>query len=398
MKCVNCGYDGNKEGSKFCKKCGAALTKPVKWCVNCGKELTENEKFCTACGTPQIEGVTPGIQKEKKTRKKTPVILGILLVVLILVAAAVAIWFYWEKEKQQNERTPIEEREKEQREEQEEGQLVEEPEENEEKVAYGYPIPVITKQVASSTESTEDFNVNYLQDKKADTAWAEGTAGLGADEYVVFSLKETQKVYGIAVLPGNLSSNSDFQTYAYPRKLTVCGDGVEEAVEIINYSPDFSNISSSMVFCDFEEPIETDEIIVYIKESEIGGSKAITAISEMYLYYYPLEEEISMYYESDWEIEAGALREYMLAGSDTKYLTMQDLDGLTAEECRIARNEIYARHGRIFDDKELQTYFSQFEWYEPKIKAEDFKESMLNQYEVVNRDLIVEYEEKQGYR
>lgn len=90
--------------------------------------------------------------------------------------------------------------------------------------------------------------------------------------------------------------------------------------------------------------------------------------------------------------------EYVLPTSDSEYLTRDDLAGFTAEECRLARNEIYARHGRMFLDEELQNYFNSFDWYQPTIEPDDFQESMLNQYEIANRDLIVAYETEQGYR
>lgn len=91
-------------------------------------------------------------------------------------------------------------------------------------------------------------------------------------------------------------------------------------------------------------------------------------------------------------------REFILPGSDSRYLSEEDLEGLTAEECRIARNELYARHGRIFTDEALQAYFESLDWYVPQIHPDDFDESMLNEYEVANRDLIVEYEYARGYR
>ena len=90
--------------------------------------------------------------------------------------------------------------------------------------------------------------------------------------------------------------------------------------------------------------------------------------------------------------------DFVLPDSSARYLTKNDLYGLTAEQCRIARNEIYARHGRIFNDEGLQAYFNQFSWYQPTIPADAFQESMLNAYEIANRDLIVEYEKEQGYR
>ena len=74
------------------------------------------------------------------------------------------------------------------------------------------------------------------------------------------------------------------------------------------------------------------------------------------------------------------------------------MKNLNADTCRLARNELYARHGRIFDDAVLQNYFSGKSWYRGTIKPEDFTESMLNSYEIYNRDLIVEYEKEKGYR
>lgn len=91
-------------------------------------------------------------------------------------------------------------------------------------------------------------------------------------------------------------------------------------------------------------------------------------------------------------------QDYILPGSDSRYLSRSDLEGFTAEDCRLARNEIYARHGRMFQDEALQNYFNSFEWYHPSISPDDFDESMLNDYEVANRDLIVAYESEKGYR
>lgn len=91
-------------------------------------------------------------------------------------------------------------------------------------------------------------------------------------------------------------------------------------------------------------------------------------------------------------------QEYILAGSDTRYLSISELEGFTADQCRLARNEIYARHGRIFDDEYLQEYFNAKEWYVPSIAPGDFEESLLNPYEIANRDLIVEYEKEHGLR
>ncbi len=92
------------------------------------------------------------------------------------------------------------------------------------------------------------------------------------------------------------------------------------------------------------------------------------------------------------------VNQYILQNSDSAYLTHEDLVGLTKEECRLARNELYARHGRRFDDEGLQNYFDQKDWYTGYIDPADFSDSVLNDFEMANRDLIVQYEEEMGYR
>lgn len=105
------------------------------------------------------------------------------------------------------------------------------------------------------------------------------------------------------------------------------------------------------------------------------------------------------FFDDDYEENESDFKgEYILPDSDSVYLELSDLQGLSAEECRIARNEIYARHGRIFRDNELQAYFEQFDWYEGMYDADEFDDSVLNDYEKANRDLISSYESEMGYQ
>lgn len=89
--------------------------------------------------------------------------------------------------------------------------------------------------------------------------------------------------------------------------------------------------------------------------------------------------------------------EYILPNSNSAYLTEADLAGLTKEQLRLARNEIYARHGRKFKDDELNQYFLSKSWYTPLYEPNQFNESVFNDYENANRQLITEYEKKMGY-
>lgn len=88
--------------------------------------------------------------------------------------------------------------------------------------------------------------------------------------------------------------------------------------------------------------------------------------------------------------------DYILFDSDSRYVNENELLGFTKGMCRLARNEIYARYGRKFKDEELQNYFLSRSWYVPTIEPDDFKESMLNDYEIKNLEVISKYENEKA--
>ena len=56
---------------------------------------------------------------------------------------------------------------------------------------------------------------------------------------------------------------------------------------------------------------------------------------------------------------------FIIADSDRRALTLTELAKFNPAELRIARNEIFARHGRIFVSADLKAYFAKFSWYHP---------------------------------
>lgn len=56
----------------------------------------------------------------------------------------------------------------------------------------------------------------------------------------------------------------------------------------------------------------------------------------------------------------------------------------------MALNEIYAKHGKKFEDKEVMEYFESKTWYEGTIEDDAFDESVLNPYEKNNLKLLKE--------
>jgi hypothetical protein len=58
-------------------------------------------------------------------------------------------------------------------------------------------------------------------------------------------------------------------------------------------------------------------------------------------------------------------KDLTLEDSSRQRLAREELQGLSASQLLIARNEIFARRGRYFKDEALRDYFSQFSWYQP---------------------------------
>lgn len=90
--------------------------------------------------------------------------------------------------------------------------------------------------------------------------------------------------------------------------------------------------------------------------------------------------------------------DYMIEDSSQREVTDSDLQGLSLAQLRIARNEIFARHGRQFRDTALNQWFYSKEWYlnlPEKFSPDDFdsiRPSPLTKLEIQNIDFISNYE------
>lgn len=87
-------------------------------------------------------------------------------------------------------------------------------------------------------------------------------------------------------------------------------------------------------------------------------------------------------------------KEYVLPMSYCKLIPEYYLENLGSDMIWIARNEIYARHGRIFDNVFLSNYFASCSWYEGTVAADAFDENVLSQVEKGNLEIIKAQEEK----
>jgi hypothetical protein len=76
----------------------------------------------------------------------------------------------------------------------------------------------------------------------------------------------------------------------------------------------------------------------------------------------------------------------------TRRLTADDLVGKSAHDLELMRNEIYARHGRMFVRADLQRYFDSQPWYKAKYSPDSFPAELLTPVQKHNVAVISEAE------
>ena len=78
-------------------------------------------------------------------------------------------------------------------------------------------------------------------------------------------------------------------------------------------------------------------------------------------------------------------------------MTNADIAGMDKQTLRIARNEIYARHGYIFGSADLKAYFAGCSWYHGTLTKANFnEEAMFNDTEFANTQFLLRAEKALG--
>ncbi|WP_339224764.1 YARHG domain-containing protein [Paenibacillus sp. FSL H8-0332] len=92
---------------------------------------------------------------------------------------------------------------------------------------------------------------------------------------------------------------------------------------------------------------------------------------------------------------AVAIREYILKDSSNALLSPEKIGSLDNRILKLARNEIFARHGYVFKQKDLKDYFAAKPWYH----ADSAYKEHLSPIEKQNVALLRDYEAKYaGYK
>ena len=395
MKCVGCGNEINAE-SKFCKYCGTSVQQSIEaanskktWnkCPVCGAKVKPGNTFCTTCGTLLNEGKsaeherkTERTKKKKKGSKFVKIFLAFTLLAAAALIAVVVLYFTGNNNDNRNRNTDGIENES-----------------TEDELSLS-EIPEETVDITES-EDTEDSSGQ----NQSDLIDVEENVELIREQYNNIVSSISSGAYTVIYPDTGIAAyydGSDLKAI-----IAAKGSGNSE------YSRSFYYDGDKLIFAYYEG--SDSHRFYFMNDQLIRWRYSIDTSDSQNAVNYDLEStsqylnwESSVYQDAvdlknDGEsalANGSSAREYILEGSDSRYISESELDALTKEEVKLARNEIYARNGRKFDDEQMRNYFSQFDWYQPTIDPDDFQESMLNKYEIANRDLIVQYEKDHGYR
>ncbi len=91
---------------------------------------------------------------------------------------------------------------------------------------------------------------------------------------------------------------------------------------------------------------------------------------------------------------------YVLPESSTRVYSASELSGLSAWDLKVARNEIFARYGRGFNNEALQDYFNSKSWYVRRYSPEEFDDmpEMLTDTERDNIKVIKSLEPDSNFK
>lgn len=193
----------------------------------------------------------------------------------------------------------------------------------------------------------------------------------------------------------------------------VIADGMQYAVKAYSYNgeklvemaneelqgSDFYEVGHSMT--DYVDQLNTmgfSKTAAAVYDRDVfricAADSGITFLSKILLHHSYLEEDKTWAYDpyAYMEFVEGEEAEdaYVLPESNEKELSADELRDLGEDRLRIARNEIYARYGRSFQDEALAQYFQKKAWY---CQSETIDDTVLSETELANRDLILQAEQ-----
>ena len=395
---------------RYCKYCGAQLPPSGNFCGKCGMPAGSGEDTF-GYAEPTIDSYTYGEMdgsrgpaddpvrpRPKKTGSGKTVLLAVAAGLVLLVGAALAVKLVLELRGEKDTAQEPAYTETIAEDAPQDTPVQPEPDEP----AHEAPI-----QEAPAQEEPAEDSETYQQDRILELQpgrlnWAVVTGGY--DLY--FSVPE-----GFVETPVGFSVNGNIYCY-YAQTLDMLVRVWEAPVDTVS-DPGSSRLCSTYGFTvDDASMQETENSRRYTCTGSGRRMSVYETWGDLYAYYFMFEyPDVSMLHTSAYEDLASAflsrascnnvltqpVSAYILPQSAERRLTEADLEGLSHQQLCLARNEIYARHGRRFKNKDIAAYFAEKDWYYPSIDASVFdanQNSYLSEDELYNATFMLGYEKR----
>ena len=370
-------------------------------CPNCGKEIEDNGKFCGYCGYKLVQDATPVTHKKESAKntdvksllKNKKVLFGIVAVIAV-VAVLALLMFGGLGSNDKNDNTGTSDYDSEETASIDKSALLKSSKDSD------YTLYYKLSDYAEFYESNEyheddaeeyddlcdqisdiDDEVSYLLPtdcarKKINdniTYYINKKGYIKVSSYILVTTPEKNQKY---VRKYYFNDGSLFYAYVYDPKN-----------EDDNYKLYYDD---GVLYC-YKTPKKTYKYSDMIRSK--WGYFAYQEAKDLYhdcIYGVSKEDDYDEYEDED----------YILPTSDSEYLTRSDVEDLSQEENRLAINEIYARHGYTYTTEDLQEYFEDKSWYhsDPDVNQSTWNDSMLNNYERENINLLATVSKEKGYR
>ncbi len=313
------------------------------FCGKCGQPLAGNDRFCPGCGAP-VENHKPVDRK-----KVTIIIVSLVATALLVIGAVVTLHMLDSNHADRDE---------------------------EEEVAYAADAPAAVEEAAPAAVEEAAPAAAPAAEEAAPAAVVEAAP----EPVVTPDPEEEQKAtYRAVSTVFNGRSYYDGSTGGWFELYTGNPDapfyGYGDIPCMFTYG-DILDFQNNTVYLPGDESFHS--VNAWTTEHRFRGSDG-NEVLETYV--------DNNLYSIIQAMEDHKGPDYILPYSDTDDMEAAGIM-IFGDVARYAKNEIYARYGRKFNDRELQEYFNNRPWYNGTIEPDKFDESMLSDVEKKNVEYL----------
>lgn len=358
----------------------------TEFCTNCGAPIPEGNQFCSACGAPVFQGDV--MKKQNGGKKPKALAIGIACGVVVLIIAVILAIFFLDllpfgksdgiDDRDDSSDESISRDVSQDESSEPSAVLASDSVVPGQDPAFSYlrGLEMSFDQLAEEgyyTADDFDGNQTYTFNRFGDEArFAFAKEGLTGESRPVCLVTTIDKIFPELA---NLSAKEAEALYSPYLTISFSTDGGEGTYETDNY----------MYHIDVETSgtLQKENVVSVTVQGLPTATEAPTETAQ------PTPAAPTPAPSP----EAAESNFYILPQSNQRLLTSVDIQDFTKQDIMLARNEIFARHGRKFNDEDIRTYFESQSWYNGTIEPGDFSTSVFSSIEQKNVDFLKQYED-----